>query len=56
MPKRYNRSNEYTYGYEDEYDDRFSQQEMKQRRKIKRMKNALKSKNIHDLLEFDDEY
>lgn len=46
------------YGY-DNYDDRGYHEELKQRRKMKRMKNSLRSRDINTLmheLEEDEEY
>lgn len=43
--------------YEDEYEDRAYYQELKERRKTKRMRNALRSKNVDDLMrDLDDDY
>lgn len=39
---------------DDYYDDRVHHDELKQRRKLKRMKNALRARNIEDLLDEDD--
>ena len=37
------------------YDDRGYHQDLKQRRQMKRMKNALKTRNIDVLVDFDDD-
>lgn len=38
---------------EDDYYDRAHRDELKQRRKIKRMRNALKTRNIDELMDMD---
>jgi hypothetical protein len=38
------------------YEERTFHDELKQRRKIKRMKNALKTRNIDVLLDIDEDY
>ena len=57
MSKKNYRNNELLYGYdEDYYGDRGYHDEVKQRRKVKRMKTALRQRNIHDLIELDEEF
>lgn len=52
--KSYNRLNDYDDDYEYRID---SYNELKERRKDKRMRNALRSKNIGDLMrDLDDDY
>jgi hypothetical protein len=52
--KSYNRFNDYDDDYEYRID---SYNELKERRKDKRMRNALRSKNIGDLMrDLDDDY
>lgn len=41
---------------EDDYDDRNYRDEIRERRKLKRMKNALKSRRVDELLDIDDDY
>lgn len=54
MAKKFNRVNE----YDDDQDYRNDYyQELKERRKNKRMRNALRSKNVDDLMrDIDDDY
>lgn len=41
--------------YDDDFiDDRTYHDELKERRKLKRLKNAIRSKNISDLLDYED--
>ena len=57
MSKKNYRHDEWMYGYEEDYyGEREYIQDVNQRRKIKRMKAALRQKNIEDLLSLDDEY
>lgn len=45
------------FEYDEEYEGRYSYDDLKEHRKMKRMKNALKSKNINELMrDIDDEY
>lgn len=56
MSKKINRNYRSDYYEEDCFEDRGYHDELKERRKMKRLRNAIRSKNISDLLEFDDEY
>lgn len=57
MSKKFNRHNTRDEFEDDHYDDRGHHNDLKQRRKMKRMKNALKSKNIDALMrDLDDDY
>lgn len=50
-----NYRNVHTDYYDDDYiDGRNFHDELKERRKLKRLKNAIRSKNISDLLEYDE--
>lgn len=40
---------------DDFYNDRGYHDQLKERRKLKRMKNALKSRNVDDLMHLDDD-
>lgn len=57
MSKKFSRRFD-TYDYEDEYEYRSDYYtEIKERRKTKRMRNALRSKNVDDLMrDLDDDY
>lgn len=54
MSKRQNRNINFEDDF-DEYEDRGHGDQIKERRKLKRMKNALKSRNIDDLMHLDDD-
>jgi hypothetical protein len=57
MSKKNYRHDEWTYGYEEDYyGDRDHIEDVTHKRKIKRMKTALRQKNIDDLLSLDDDY
>ena len=57
MSKKNYRHDEWTYGYEeDHYGERDHIEDVTHKRKIKRMKTALRQKNIDDLLSLDDDY
>lgn len=57
MSKKFNRHNTRDEFEDDLYEDRVYHNDLKQRRKMKRMKNALKSKNIDALMrDLDDDY
>lgn len=54
MPKNFRKFRDFEYD-EDRYDDnRGHRDELKERRRIKKMKNALKARNIDQLLDIDD--
>lgn len=53
MSKKFNRDIDYDDNLEYRHD---YYQELKERRKNKRMRNALRSKNVDDLMRDDDEY
>jgi len=57
MSRKYNRADQYDTMY-DEYDnDSVYHQQLKERRKLKRLKNAIRSRNIDDLMrDEDDDY
>ncbi len=57
MAKKFNRVNDYDmYNDDDDYRNDYYQ-ELKERRKNKRMRNALRSKNVDDLMrDLDDDY
>jgi hypothetical protein len=50
-----NNRNYQNFEEEDNYYDRGYHQDLKQRRQMKRMKNALKTRNIDVLVDFDDD-
>ena len=54
MSKKFSRKDFIDEDYE--YQDRFYSDELKQRRKLKKLKNAIKSKNIDYLMDLDDDY
>ena len=53
MSKNFRKFRDFEYD-EDYYEDRSFRDELKERRKMKRMKNALKTRNINELLDEDD--
>lgn len=53
MSKKFRKFRDFEYD-EDYNDDRGYRDELKERRKMKRIKNALKSRKIDDLLDDDD--
>lgn len=57
MTKKFNRNARDDY-YDDDFEYRHDYyQELKERRKNKRMRNAIRSKNVDDLMrDFDDDY
>ena len=56
MSKKFNRRLD-SFNDFDDYEYRSDvYQEIKERRKVKRMRNALRSKNIDDLMREDDDY
>lgn len=48
--------NYYDYIDDEEYDDLSYRQQKKERRKQRRIKNALKTKNIEELMKYEEEY
>lgn len=55
--KKSSRHDYYDYEYEDDYvDSKAHKQEKRDRRNQRRMKNALKTKNIDDLMRYEEEY
>lgn len=40
----------------EEYNERYYRDELKERRKLKRMKNALKTRRVDELIDMDDDY
>lgn len=54
MSKKFSRKDFIDEDYE--FKDRFYSDELKQRRKLKKLKNAIKSKNIDYLMDLDDDY
>jgi hypothetical protein len=50
-----NNRNFQNFEEDDNYYDRSYYQDLKQRRQMKRMKNALKTRNIDALVDFDDD-
>ncbi len=57
MTKKSHRRNDDFYGYEEDYAERGYHEELKERRKQKRMKNAIRSRNVDDLMrDLDDDY
>ena len=56
MSKKFSRSPQFDDYYdEDEYNNRYHDS-LKERRKLKRMKNALKTRNVDYLLDLDEEF
>lgn len=56
MSKKFSRNRKFDdLDFEDSYTNGYHD-ELVERRKIKRMKNALKTKNIDDLMNLDDYY
>ena len=55
MSKKFSRNKHFDdYDYEDHYDNGYHDH-VKEQRKLKRMKNALKSRNIDELMHLDDD-
>lgn len=54
MSKKHNRNFRIEEDFDDHHDRGFHDQ-LKERRKLKRMKNALKTRNIDDLMHLDDD-
>ncbi len=52
--KNFNRHND-NYGYEEDYYENGYHDHLAERRRLKKMKNALKTKNVDQLLELDDD-
>lgn len=50
-----NHNNDF-YGDEDDYNVANDRDEIRNRRKLKRMKNAIKSRRIDELMDIDDDY
>jgi hypothetical protein len=44
------------FEYDDDYETRSTANQLKVHRKDKRLKNALKARNIDELIDMDDEY
>lgn len=56
MSKKIDRFNDFDM-QDDQYSDRAFYKEMEDRRRLKRMKNAIRSKNVNALLQdLDDDY
>ena len=55
MSKKFSRSPRFDDFEDDQYENGYHDS-LKERRKLKRMKNALKSRNVDDLLDIDEEY
>lgn len=53
MSKKFSRKDFIDEDYE--FKDRFYSHELKQRRKLKKLKNAIKSRDIQHLIELDDD-
>lgn len=55
MSKNFRKFREFEF--DEDYEDRHTYDDLKEHRKMKRLKNALKSKNIDELLrDLDEEY
>jgi len=55
MSKKHNRNFRIEEDYDDYTDRSGYHDQLKERRKLKRMKNALKTRNIDDLMHLDDD-
>lgn len=56
MSKKFSRNTQFDdFHEEDQYENGYHDN-LKERRKLKRMKNALKSRNVDYLLDLDEEY
>jgi hypothetical protein len=55
MSKKFSRSPRFDDFHDEEYDNGYYDN-LKERRKLKRMKNAIKSRNIDSLMDLDEEY
>ena len=55
MSKKFSRNPSFDDYDDDNYDNGYHDS-LKERRKLKRMKNALKSRNVDYLLDLDEEY
>lgn len=55
MPKNFRKFRDFEYD-DDRYEARRNKEEFKQRRQIKRMKNAIKTQNINSTSDSDDVY
>lgn len=55
MSKNIRKFRDFEYD-EDYYEDRRERSDINERRKMKRMRNALKTRNIDELLHGDDDY
>ena len=55
MPKNFRKFRDFEYD-DDRYEARRNKEEFKQRRQIKRMKNAIKTQNINATSDSDDVY
>ena len=54
MSKRFQRNDHYD-DYDNDHHENGYHDHMKEHRRLKRMKNALKSKNINDLIHLDED-
>ena len=57
MTKKLSRN--YNTDHDDDYVDRYENgyyDEVKERRRLKRMKNAMRARNVDDLLDLDEDY
>lgn len=55
MGKKHNHRNNY-YDYEDDHYENGYHDHLAERRRLKRMKAAIKTKNVDRLMEYDDDY
>ena len=55
MPKNFRKFRDFEYD-DDRYEARRNKEEFKQRRQIKRLKNAIKTQNINSTSDSDDVY
>jgi len=55
MAKKFPRSDQYD-DYDSDYHENGYHDQLVERRKNKRMKNALKSRNVYDLMNLDEDY
>lgn len=56
MGKIKNRFKDFDYEYDEYNDDSFLKEEKKRRRKQRKLKTALKTKNIQEIMSYEDEY
>jgi hypothetical protein len=55
MSKKFSRT-KFDDFYEEENYNGYHDEQLKERRKLKRMKNAIKTRNIDSLMDLDEEY